>query len=93
MLPIGFAALFGLVLGRFFKVAVLGLGAAATTIFALLFEWLNGAGPASAIAVAVLGALALQLAYLVGGATAHPPRRPRPGYPPAPGDLRASIDL
>jgi len=71
MLPIGFAALLGLVLGRYFRVAVLAPGVVATTIFAAFVDWPNGAGASATLAAVVIAAVSLQLGYLVGTATAH----------------------
>ena len=76
MLPIGFAALLGIVLGRFFKVAVLAPGVAATAIFAALIEQSNGAGALWTLAAAAAAALCLQLGYLVGSTTGTPDRPP-----------------
>ena len=81
MLPIAFAALLGLVLGHFFKVATLALGVAATTIVALLVEWSNGAGALTALAVVAAAAVILQFGYLVGSMTAHPISKPRGDAP------------
>lgn len=72
MLAVGFAALLGLVSGRFFKVAILGPGVAATTAFAVLVERASGAGGASTLIAASLAAGCLQLGYLVGSSTAPP---------------------
>jgi hypothetical protein len=92
MLPLGFAALLGIVLGRFFKVAVLAPGVAATAIFAALIEQSNGAGAFWMILAAAAAAFCLQLGYLVGSTTAHPIARPRL-YPPAPDKLEISADF
>jgi len=91
MLPIGFAALLGLALGRFFRVAVLAPGVVATTVFAAFVEWSNGAGAASALAAVAIAAGCLQLGYLVGSTTAHPVVRPRPRYPSAPAKISADL--
>ena len=93
MLPIGFAALLGLVLGRYFRVAVLAPGVVATTIFAAFVDWPNGAGAAATLAAVVIAAVSLQLGYLVGTATAHSSARPRPFHPPALAKLKISADL
>jgi len=92
MLSIGFAALLGIVLGRFFKVAVLAPGVAATAVFATLIEQSNGAGALWTLAAAVAAALCLQFGYLAGSTTAHPPARSRL-YPSAPAKLEISADL
>jgi hypothetical protein len=89
MLPIGFAALLGLALGRFFKVAVLAPGVVATTAFAALVEWTNGASAASTLAVAAIAAGCLQLGYFVGSATSHSHARTRPLYASASATLSA----
>lgn len=72
MLPVAFAALLGVVLGRFFKVATLAPGAAATMILAFVVEWLHGASLPALLIVIVLGVVCLQLGYLLGSLTAHP---------------------
>jgi uncharacterized membrane protein YjjB (DUF3815 family) len=72
MLPIAFAALLGVVLGRFFKVATLAPGVAATTVLALVVEWSNGASLLTLFVVVALAAVSLQLGYLLGSLTAHP---------------------
>ncbi len=92
MLPIGFAALLGIVLGRFFRVAVLVPGVAATAIFALLFEQSNWAGALCKLAAAATAALCLQLGYLVGSTTARPASRPQL-YLAAPAKPEISADL
>jgi hypothetical protein len=92
MLAIGFAALLGIVLGRFFKVAVLAPGVAATAIFAALIEQSHGAGALWTLAAAAAATLCLQLGYLVGSTTGRPASRPRL-YPPAPAKLEISADL
>ena len=81
MLAVGFAALLGLVLGRFFKVAVLAPGVAATTAFAALIEGAAGAGVGSMLTAAALAAACLQLGYLVGSSTAQPARPSRLAAP------------
>ena len=91
MLPIGFAALLGIVLGRFFRVAILAPGVAVTAIFASLIERSNGAGAFWMIAAAVASALCLQLGYLFGSSIGHPSARP-PIYPLAPAKLEISAD-
>jgi ABC-type amino acid transport system permease subunit len=80
MLPIAFAALLGVVLGRFFKVATLAPGAVATTVLALVVEWSNGASLLTLLVVVALGAVSLQLGYLVGSMTAHPISTPHRFY-------------
>jgi hypothetical protein len=90
MLAICFAALLGIVLGRFFKVAILGPGVAATVIFAALVERSNGAGALWALAAAA--AFCLQLGYVVGSTIAQPRERPKL-YPPAPAKLKISAEL
>jgi len=60
MLPIGFAALLGIVLGRFFRVAVLAPGVAAAAIFASLIERSNGTGAFWMILAAAAAALSRQ---------------------------------
>jgi hypothetical protein len=82
MLAVGFAALLGLVLGRFFKVAILAPGVTATTAFAMLVEGASGAGAASMLTAAILAACCLQFGYLVGSSTAHSARRSRLSAPP-----------
>ena len=62
MLPIGFAALLGLVLGRYFRVAVLAPGVVATTIFAAFVDWPNGAGASATLAAVVIAAVSLSSA-------------------------------
>jgi len=91
MLPIAFAALLGLALGRFFKAAALAPGVVATTGFAAFVAWSNEAGLAASLAAIVLAAACLQLGYLVGSTTAHPLARAHPRRPSAPAKLSADL--
>jgi ABC-type amino acid transport system permease subunit len=93
MLPIAFAALLGVVLGRFFKVATLAPGAAATMALALVVEWSNGASLLTLFVVVALGAVSLQLGYLLGSFTAHPISRPHRFYSHAPSAGKISADF
>ena len=93
MLPIAFAALLGVALGRFFRVATLAPGAAATLTFALAVEWSNQASLATSVVVAALGVASLQLGYLVGSLTAHPNARRQGFYSPASNAGKISADL
>jgi ABC-type amino acid transport system permease subunit len=93
MLPIAFAVILGVVLGRFFKVATLAPGAAATTALAFVVEWSNGASLLTLLAVVALGAVSLQLGYLFGSLTAHPISSPRPFYSHSPSAGKISADF
>lgn len=75
MLALGFAALLGLALGRFFKAAVVVPGVVATTIFAALGEGASGADMSWTLATIALSGACLQLGYLLGVATARPQSR------------------
>ena len=92
MLAIGFAALLGLVLGRFLRVAILVPVVVATTAISALVEGASGAGAAPILAVAAIAAGCLQLAYLVSASTVHPHgrrrRRPDAFDAPAPNSSR-----
>jgi hypothetical protein len=93
MLPIVFAALLGLLLGRCFKVAALAPALVATAIFALLVERSNAIAATTLFAAVALAALTLQLGYLIGSASAPANSRPRDVYPPAPSASQFSADL
>jgi hypothetical protein len=88
-----FAALLGVVLGRFFKVAILAPGVAATTILALAVEWRKGVSLLTLLAVVALSAISLQLGYFIGSATAHPISRPHGRRSRSPGAGKISDDF
>ena len=92
MLPIGFAALLGLVLGCFFRVAVLAPGVAVAAIFALAIERSSGAGTPATIAAAIAAALCLQFGYFLGASVGLSARRAR-RHPPSSARLGMSADL
>jgi ABC-type amino acid transport system permease subunit len=100
MLPIAFAALLavfaallGVVLGRFFKVAILAPGVAATTILAVVVEWSNGASLLTLLVVVALSAVMLQFGYLIGSWMAHPISSPQGLRSHAPSAEKDSTDL
>jgi hypothetical protein len=92
MLPIGFAAVLGLVLGRYFKVPVLAFGGVATTAFAVVVEWSRGADAPSTLAAVAMAAACLQLTYLVGSATAASLARSRSFSSPKSVEAEATVD-
>lgn len=93
MLLIAFAAVVGVVLGRFFRVASLAPGAAATMILAFVVEWSIGASWLTLVVVVALCAVSLQLGYLVSSLSARPISRLHSLCPHAPNGGKVSGEL
>ena len=93
MLLISAAALLGVALGCFFKVAVLAPGVATTTVVTLLVEWSSGVGGLAVLAAVALTAVSLQFGYFVGSQTARSFSRPHGFHSSRPTTGKLSADF